>query len=89
MVVALPHHTVVGSSCDLGTYPSVDGAPRVCATRELTVDAPFGDYLVMYLALADPAAALADLGQVSDRSIDGANSRAYLTAWLLSRASAS
>jgi len=42
----------------------------------------------MYLALADPAAALADLGQVSDRSIDGANSRAYLTAWLLSRASA-
>lgn len=51
-------------------------------------DVQFGDYLVMYLALADPTAALADLGQVSDRSIDGANSRAYLTAWLLSRASA-
>ncbi len=38
-------------------------------------DVQFGDYLVRYLALADPAAALADLGQLPDRSIDGANSR--------------
>jgi len=38
-------------------------------------DVQFGDYLVRYLALADPAAALADLGQLPDRLIDGANSR--------------
>jgi hypothetical protein len=31
---------------------------------------------------------IAEFGHVSDRSIDGANSGAYVTAWLLSRASA-
>ena len=51
-------------------------------------DVQFGDHMVMCLALADPAAALPEFGQVSDRSIDGANSGAYVTAWLLSRASA-
>jgi len=51
-------------------------------------DVQFGDHRVMCLALADPAAALPEFGQVSDRSIDGANSGAYVTAWLLSRASA-
>ncbi len=75
----------------VATYLGGDPARIRANVAEATphgFDVQFGDYLVMYLALADPAAALADLGQVSDRSIDGANSRAYLTAWLLSRASA-
>ncbi|MFR9807202.1 glycosyl hydrolase [Pseudonocardia sp. RS010] len=48
-------------------------------------DVPFGDYLVMYLALADPAAARAAAAELPDSAIDGGNSRAYLLAWIFSR----
>lgn len=48
-------------------------------------DVPFGDYLLMYLALADPAAARAAVADLPASAIDAGNSRAYLLAWIYSR----
>ena len=48
-------------------------------------DVPFGDYLLMYLALADPAAARAAAADLPASAIDDGNSRAYLLAWIYSR----
>ncbi|MCU1432809.1 MAG: glycoside hydrolase family 81 [Actinotalea sp.] len=44
----------------------------------------FGDYLIMYLALVDPEAARAAEADLPEESIDDANSRTYLRAWLAS-----
>lgn len=51
-------------------------------------DVQFGDYLLMYRALAGSAAASAldDAEALSDDVIDSANSRSYLLAWVMSRA---
>lgn len=48
-------------------------------------DVLFGDYLVMYLALADPTAARAALAELPDERIDDGNTRAYLLAWIYTR----
>ncbi|MCE3552610.1 hypothetical protein LWC33_14225 [Pseudonocardia sp. RS11V-5] len=48
-------------------------------------DVPLGDYLLMYLALADPAAARAAAQDLPASAIDAGNSRAYLLAWIYSR----
>ena len=70
-------------------YLSAGGAPAIA--RNLTAvtpagyDGAFGDYLLMYQALGDPAAARAGLATFSPASLDSANSMAYLQAWVLSR----
>ncbi|QNN51310.1 glycosyl hydrolase [Nocardioides mesophilus] len=51
-------------------------------------DTIFGDYLTMYLAMADPKRALAVGRQLPDSAIDDGNSRSYLLAWLLAHARA-
>ncbi len=48
-------------------------------------DVQFGDYLLMYRALVDPAGALAVARTLPDERIDDGNSRTYLLAWILSR----
>lgn len=48
-------------------------------------DVMFGDYLVMYLALADPVAARAVLAELPDERIDDGNTRSYLLAWTYTR----
>lgn len=48
-------------------------------------DRQFGDYLLMYRALVDRGGALTASQILSDTSIDDANSRTYLMAWILSR----
>jgi endo-1,3(4)-beta-glucanase len=45
----------------------------------------FKDYIVMYKALADPKAALAEAAAMGDADIDDGNSRSYLFAWLMTR----
>ncbi len=49
-------------------------------------DVPFGDYLAMYLATAEPERALKIGRQLPDSSIDDGNTRSYLLAWLLAHA---
>jgi len=44
----------------------------------------FGDYLTMYLALAEPGRALKIGRRLPDYAIDDGNTRSYLLAWLLS-----
>jgi len=44
-----------------------------------------GDYLLMYLALSDKAAALQALDRQTDEFIDDGNSRTYLRAWIYSQ----
>jgi endo-1,3(4)-beta-glucanase len=54
-------------------------------------DVLFGDYLLMYSALAGPedaAAALNAARSLNEDRIDDGNSRSYLLAWLMSRANA-
>ena len=46
-------------------------------------DTMFGDYLTMYLALAEPGRALAIGRTLPDSAIDDGNTRSYLLAWLL------
>ncbi len=51
----------------------------------------FGDYLLMYAGLAgqqDAAAALKETATLDAKWVDDGNSRAYLTAWLMTRADA-
>lgn len=45
----------------------------------------FGDYLLMYLALARPAEAMQVYDDLPDSSIDDGNSRSYMLAWLMTR----
>jgi endo-1,3(4)-beta-glucanase len=45
----------------------------------------FGDYLLMYRAIIDKPGALADMQQLTTKSIDDANSKAYVLAWILTR----
>ena len=49
-------------------------------------DVPFGDYVAMYLATADPDRALRIGRGLPDSSIDDGNTRSYLLAWLLAHA---
>ncbi|MBF0687433.1 MAG: 1,3-beta-glucanase [Cellulomonas sp.] len=71
-------------------YLAVDVEPDtiLAAVEEATPAGPdvmFGDYLLMYRALAGPdeaAAAWDDAVALPDTSIDGGSSRAYLLAWL-------
>ena len=49
-------------------------------------DVPFGDYLTMYRALAQPERALRAGRRLPDSAIDDGNSRTYMLAWLLSQA---
>lgn len=44
-----------------------------------------GDYLLMYLALSDKAAAIQALDRQTDEFIDDGNSRTYLRAWIYSQ----
>ena len=46
-------------------------------------DTVFGDYLAMYLALAEPRRALAIGRGLPDSAIDDGNTRTYMLAWLL------
>ncbi len=46
-------------------------------------DTMFGDYLTMYLALAEPGRALEIGRSLPDSAIDDGNTRSYLLAWLL------
>ena len=46
-------------------------------------DVMFGDYLTMYLALADPRRALEIGRRLPDSAIDDGNTRSHLLAWLL------
>ena len=46
--------------------------------------AQFGEYMVQYLALADPAAATAQLESLP-KEIDNGTTKAYVMAWVLSR----
>ena len=46
-------------------------------------DTMFGDYLTMYLALADPRRALEIGRRLPDSAIDDGNTRSHLLAWLL------
>uniref|UniRef100_UPI001C693E25 glycosyl hydrolase n=1 Tax=Pseudonocardia pini TaxID=2758030 RepID=UPI001C693E25 len=48
-------------------------------------DVTFGDYLLMYLALADKDEALAQARDLPDSRIDDGNTRAYMLAWILTR----
>ena len=45
----------------------------------------FGDYILMYKSQADKADALSIAKSIEDKHIDGANSRAYMYAWIMSR----
>ncbi|AOX65894.1 hypothetical protein BJK06_09130 [Curtobacterium sp. BH-2-1-1] len=52
-------------------------------------DVQFGDYLLMYRALAsraDAATALREARALPDAVVDSANSRSYMLAWIMSRA---
>ncbi|WP_210479855.1 glycosyl hydrolase [Naasia sp. SYSU D00948] len=51
------------------------------------IDVQFGDYLLMYAALggADRGELIEQANSLAPESIDGANSRSYLMAWMLSR----
>ncbi|SFJ67460.1 Endoglucanase Acf2 [Cellulomonas sp. KH9] len=72
-------------------YLAVDVDPETirAAVEEASPDGPdvmFGDYLLMYRALAGPqdaAAAWQDALDLPDTSIDDGSSRAYLLAWLV------
>ena len=48
-------------------------------------DVTFGDYLLMYLALADKQKALAQARALPSSRIDDGNSRSYMLAWILTR----
>ena len=80
-ILALPMSPVAGY---LGADPAriesnlAEAAPN-------GYDVTFGDYLLMYSALADPTAALAEAESLPDARIDDGNSRAYMLAWIMTR----
>jgi endoglucanase Acf2 len=51
-------------------------------------DVQFGDYLLMYLALADPAEALEQARDLPDERLDDGTTRSYLLAWVMAQAAA-
>jgi endo-1,3(4)-beta-glucanase len=53
------------------------------ATRAGAESSPLTDYVVMYMALADPQRALAEGRVLQAAAIDEGDSRSYLLAWLL------
>ncbi len=78
----------------MGPYASYLGgdAARIkaniaAATGSKGYGVQFGEYMVQYLALADPAAARAQLGSLP-ATIDNGTTKAYVMAWVLSRTSA-
>jgi hypothetical protein len=48
-------------------------------------DVQFGDYILMYNALQDKAAGMENAISLPDQFIDGANSRSYMYAWIMSQ----
>ncbi|MEQ3554134.1 glycosyl hydrolase [Pseudonocardia nematodicida] len=48
-------------------------------------DVPYADSIIMYLALADREAALAEARALPEGRIDDGNTRSYMMAWILSR----
>jgi endoglucanase Acf2 len=50
-------------------------------------DVLFGDYLLMYLALADAEQALEQARDLPDERIDDGNTRSYLLAWVMAQGS--
>ncbi|MGB4778821.1 hypothetical protein [Microbacterium sp.] len=55
------------------------------ASPEGVTNLPLIDYVIMLQAEVDRAGALERARALPDANIDGANSRAYLLAWILSR----
>lgn len=55
------------------------------AIKDGNYNVPLGDYSLMYLALRDPARAIALSSSQKDTFIDDGNSRTYLDAWLYSQ----
>ena len=76
------------------TYLAGDSARIDANVAEATggaFDQKFGDYLLMYSALAGEkqrTAALDTARQLDDKWIDDGNSRSYLLAWLMSATAA-
>ncbi|MEV1295283.1 glycosyl hydrolase [Pseudonocardia sp. NPDC049635] len=58
---------------------------NVAAATPAGFDVPYADSILMYLALADPAAAATAARALPDERIDDGNSRSYLTAWILAQ----
>lgn len=72
----------------VATYPAGDPdriRANVAEAAPGGYDVQFGDYLLMYLALADLAEATAQAATLADSSIDDADSRTYRLAWLASQ----
>lgn len=68
--------------------PSTAFLPDPSRVDELVAGAPgapLTDYVLMLQATSDPAAALARAERLPDSSIDSADSRSYLSAWILTR----
>ncbi len=57
--------------------------PSVSEASARGFDTMFGDYLTMYLALAEPRRALEVGRGLPDTAIDDGNTRSQLLAWLL------
>ena len=74
----------------MGPYAQYLGGDNARITTNLAEAAPsgysgpFGEYMVQYLALADPAAARAQLGNLPS-VIDNGTTKAFVLAWVLSR----
>ncbi len=86
-----PYATYLGAS-PAGSPGSPGSIDRIksniaAATGSKGFGVQFGEYLVQYLALADPAAARAQLNSLPT-TIDNGTTKAYVLAWVLSRTSA-
>lgn len=68
----------------LGSKDNINRNIFSVAPSPSDLDGPFGDYVVMYQSLSDPAEAHDNLTKLSSASIDSANSRSYLKAWVYS-----
>jgi hypothetical protein len=74
----------------MGPYAQYLAGDNARITTNLAEAAPtgygvaFGEYMVQYLALADPAAARAQLGSLP-KTIDNGTTKSYVLAWVLSR----
>jgi endoglucanase Acf2 len=78
-----------GAAGSGGSAGSVDRITSnvAAATGSKGFSVQFGEYMVQYLALADPAAARAQLDSLPS-TIDNGTTKAYVLAWVLSRTSA-
>ena len=74
----------------MGPYAQYLAGDNARITANLAEAAPtgygveFGEYMVQYLALADPAAARSQLGSLPT-TIDNGTTKSYVLAWVLSR----